>query len=89
MKTIAVSPRLFLTCCSSLAIIIIVFHAKTNLKVGVREAVHSTRSVKSHAYSHRICAFTAQKDSSGCGARRMANLYRSLNRSIPVERERV
>lgn len=53
----------------------------------MREAVLSTRSEKSHAYSHRICAITAQKDSSGCGARRMANLYCSLNCSIPVEQE--
>lgn len=55
---------------------------KLYLKVEVQGAVHSTRSVKSHANSHRICALEAQKDSSGCGARRMANLYRALKDAI-------
>jgi len=61
-----------------IAIINGVSRAKTIiLKVEAREAVHSTRS-KSHANSHRICAYKAQKDSSGCGACRMATVYRTV-----------
>lgn len=70
--------RLVLTSLRSLDIINDVFHAKTNLKVGAREAVRSTRSELSHANSNRICVITTQKDRSGCGACRMANLYCSL-----------
>jgi len=48
-----------------------------NLKVEAREAVRS-EELKSHANSNRICAFKAQKDRGGCGARRMANIYCTL-----------
>jgi len=55
-----------------------------NIKVEAREAVHSTRSTKSHANSSRICVIATQKDRSGCGACRMAKLYSTLERVFMV-----
>lgn len=51
------------------------------LKVVARSAAFRTRSISLHANSHRICAFQAQKDSSGCGARRLAKIYYTLGYS--------
>jgi hypothetical protein len=48
------------------------------VKVEALGAAHSTRSTLTHANSYRICALAAQKDCSGCGACRMATVYRSL-----------
>jgi hypothetical protein len=53
-------------------------HENFNLKVEAREAVHSTRSTITHANSYRICVYATQKDCSGCGACRMATVYRPL-----------
>lgn len=36
------------------------------------------QGVKTHANSYRFCALTAQKDCSGCGACRMATVYRTV-----------
>lgn len=66
-----------------LGIIIYVFRVKNTknqiLKVEVRGAAYSTRSTKPHANSHLVCVLTGQEDSSGCGACRMATVYRTLN----------
>jgi len=48
------------------------------LKVGVREDVLSTRELKSHANSRRICVVKTQKDSRGCGACRMATVFATV-----------
>jgi len=48
------------------------------LKVGAREDVLSTRELKSHANSRRICVVKTQKDSSGCGACRMATVFATV-----------
>ena len=57
------------------------------LKVGVRKAVLSTRS-RSHANSHRICVVKTQKDSSGCGACRMATVYCTVESSDSKSKSR-
>jgi len=35
-------------------------------------------ALKSHANSNQFCPITEQKDSSGCGACRMAKVYRTI-----------
>lgn len=70
-----------MTCVCAFVILCYVSCAKTrksHLKVEARRAARSTRSTKAHANSRRICVYKAQKDCSGCGACRMATVYRSL-----------
>ena len=40
--------------------------------------LYLVQGVKSHANSHRICVDSTQKDSRGCGACRMATVYRTV-----------
>ena len=72
-----------LTLFAWLAIIVDVSCAKNTknliLKVEARRAALVQGVQKTHANSHRICVHATQKDCSGCGACRMATVYRTLN----------
>lgn len=60
-------------------------HENFNLKVEYAR-LHIVQGVqKPHANSRQFCVLTGQKDSSGCGACRMATVYRTLERVFNPE----